>query len=280
MKHNFKTACVATLFILVFMTIVQSHLFAQVVRDSVPELQKIDIVEHLGEQVPLDLTFTNDAGEVVKLDDYFHQGKPVILTLAYYNCPMLCTVVLNGLSDGIRGLDLSPEKDFTVLTVSINPLETPELASAKRSRYMQNLGDKGMNDGWRFFVGQANQSQKLADAVGFKFYYDEDTKEYAHAAGAFVLTEDGVISRYLYGLEFKERDLKLALLEASQGKIGSTLDRLILYCFHYDPSAKGYVVMAGNVMKLGGLATLIILTIFLSILWARERSQRTIRPAA
>ena len=280
MKHKLKTAGIATLFILVFMTIVQSHLFAQVVRDSVPELQKIDIVEHLGEQIPLDLTFTNDAGEVVKLDDYFHQGKPVILTLAYYNCPMLCTVVLNGLSDGIRGLDLTPEKDFTVLTVSINPLETPELASAKRSRYMQNLGDKGKNDGWRFFVGQASQSQKLADAVGFKFYYDEDTKEYAHAAGAFILTEDGVISRYLYGLEFKERDLKLALLEASQGKIGSTLDRLILYCFHYDPSAKGYVVMAGNVMKLGGLATLIILTVFLSILWARERSQRTIRPAA
>lgn len=262
------------------MSVIQSHLVAQVVLDSVPELQKIDIVEHLGDKIPLDLTFTNDAGEVIKLGDYFHQGKPVILTLAYYNCPMLCTMVLNGLSDGIRGLNLTPEKDFTVLTVSINPAETAELANAKRSRYMQNLGEQGNNNGWRFFVGQASQSQALADAIGFKYYYDEERKEYAHAAGAFVITAEGVISRYLYGLEFKERDLKLALLEASQGKIGSTLDRLILYCFHYDPSAKGYVVMAGNVMKLGGIATLIILTVFLSILWARERSHRTVRTAA
>lgn len=267
-------------FVLVFMSIVQSHLFAQVIRDSVPELQKIDIIEHLGQTIPLDLTFVNDAGDTVKLGEYFHQGKPVIVTLAYYNCPMLCTMVLNGLSDGIRGLSLTPEKDFTVLTVSINPTETATLASAKRTRYMENLGEKGKNDGWRFFVGEESQSRALANAIGFQYYYDEERKEYAHAAGAFVITEDGVISRYLYGLEFKERDLKLALLEASEGKIGSTLDRLILYCFHYDPAAKGYVMMAGNVMKLGGLLTLIIVTIFLSIFWARERAHRTVGSAA
>lgn len=280
MKTSRVNAALTTLFILVFMAIVQSHLFAQVVRDSVPELQKIDIVEHLGETIPLDLTFTNDAGEVHKLGDYFHQGKPVIITLAYYNCPMLCSMVLNGLSDGIRGLSLTPEKDFYVLTVSINPNETAELAGAKRYRYMENLGAQGKNNGWRFFVGAESQSKALADAIGFKYYYDEDRKEYAHPAGAFILTEDGVISRYLYGLEFKERELKLALLEASEGKIGNTIDRLILYCFHYDPSAKGYVVMAGNIMKLGGIATLIILAVFLSILWTRERSHRIIRPAA
>ncbi len=266
--------------ILIFMSIIQSHLFAQVVRDSVPELQKIDIVEHLGQTIPLDLTFVNDAGDTVKLGDYFRQGKPVIVTLAYYNCPMLCTMVLNGLSDGIRGLGLTPEKDFIVLTISINPTETATLASAKRTRYMENLGEKGKNNGWRFFVGEESQSRALADAIGFKYYYDEERKEYAHAAGAFVITEAGVISRYLYGLEFKERDLKLALLEASEGKIGSTLDRLILYCFHYDPAAKGYVMMAGNVMKLGGLLTLIIVTIFLSIFWARERAHRTVGSAA
>lgn len=267
-------------FILIFMSILQSHLFAQVVRDSVPELQKIDIVEHLGQTIPLDLSFINDGGDTVQLSDYFHQGKPVIVTLAYYNCPMLCTMVLNGLSDGIRGMSLTPEKDFTVLTISINPTETANLASAKRSRYMENLGDKGKNDGWRFFVGEESQSRALADAIGFHYYYDEERKEYAHAAGAFVITEEGVISRYLYGLEFKERDLKFALLEASEGKIGSTLDRLILYCFHYDPSSKGYVMMAGNIMKLGGLLTLIIVTIFLSIFWARERAQRTVGSTA
>lgn len=266
--------------VLIFMSILQSHLFAQVVRDSVPELQKIDIVEHLGQAIPLDLTFVNDVGDTVQLSEYFHQGKPVIVTLAYYNCPMLCTMVLNGLSDGIRGMSLTPEKDFTVLTISINPTETPTLASAKRSRYMENLGDKGKNDGWRFFVGEKSQSRALADAIGFQYYYDEERKEYAHAAGAFVITEKGIISRYLYGLEFKERDLKLALLEASEGKIGSTLDRLILYCFHYDPSSKGYVMMAGNIMKLGGLLTLVIVTIFLSIFWARERAQRTVSSTA
>ena len=267
-------------FILIFMSILQSHLFAQVVRDSVPELQKIDIVEHLGQKIPLDLTFINDVGDTVQLSKYFHQGKPVIVTLAYYNCPMLCTMVLNGLSDGIRGMSLTPEKDFTVLTISINPTETANLAGAKRSRYMENLGDKGKNDGWRFFVGEESQSRALANAIGFQYHYDEERKEYAHATGACVITEEGVISRYLYGLEFKESDLKLALLEASEGKIGSTLDRLILYCFHYDPSAKGYVMMAGNIMKLGGLLTLIIVTIFLSIFWARERAQRTVGSTA
>ncbi len=267
-------------YIFVFIAIVQSHSMAQVVRDSVPEMQKIDIVEHLGETIPLDLTFTNDAGEVHQLDDYFHQGKPVVITMAYYNCPMLCSMVLNGLSDGIRGLSLTPEEDFNVLTISINPNETAELAGAKRYRYLENLGEQGKNNGWRFFVGAESQSRTLADALGFQYYYDEDRKEYAHPAGAFILTEDGKISRYLYGLEFKSRDLKMALLEASQGKIGTTLDRLILYCFHYDPNAKGYVVMAGNVMKLGGVGTLVILTIFLSILWGRERAQRTIRAAA
>lgn len=258
----------------------QTQLSAQLVREDVPELRQMDIVEHLGDTIPLNLAFTNDAGEAVKLEDYFHQGKPVIVTLAYYNCPMLCTVVLNGLSDAVRAQELNLEEDFMILTVSINPNETAELAEGKRSRYMQALGEKGQNSGWRFFVGDSTQSRALAEAIGFKYYYDEETKEYAHPAGAFVLTEAGVISRYLYGLEFKSRDLKLALIEAADGKIGSTLDRLILYCYHYDPHAKGYVVLAGNIMKLGGLVTLIILTAFLSILWARERRLRTVRAAA
>lgn len=258
----------------------QTQLSAQVIREDVPELRRIDIVEHPGDTIPMDLVFTDDSGKQARLADYFHQGKPVIVTLAYYNCPMLCTVVLNGLSDAIRGQELYPGRDFTVLTVSINPNETSELADGKRSRYMQALGDKGQNNGWRFFVGDSTQSRALAEAIGFKYYYDETTKEYAHPAGAFVLTENGVISRYLYGLEFKPRDLKLALLEASEGKIGSTIDRLILYCYHYDPSAKGYVVMAGNVMKLGGLLTLVILTVFISVLRMRERRYRTARAAA
>jgi protein SCO1/2 len=204
---------------------------AQVIQDSVPELQGIDVVEHLGEMIPLNLTFTNDAGEQVALDHYFHQGKPVILTMAYYTCPMLCTVVLNGLSDGVRQLDWLPGKDFTMLTVSIDPKESLSVAWGKRTRYVGNLGKSSTC--WRFMIGEESQSKALAEAIGFKYYYDEEQKQYAHPAVAFVVGEDGKISRYLYGIEFKPNDLKLALLEASQGKIGNTIDRLILYCYHY-----------------------------------------------
>ncbi|MCX6833272.1 MAG: SCO family protein, partial [candidate division Zixibacteria bacterium] len=175
------------------------RLQAQVVQDSLPELRKIDVVEHLGESVPLDLVFTNDAGETVKLGDYFHHGKPVILVLAYYTCPMLCTMVLNGVSDAVKALDWLPGKEFQILTISIDPSETPELATGKKARYLDNLGKKGVENGWRFFVGAESQSKALANAVGFKYYYDTEQKMYAHPAVVTILTEEGKISRYLYG---------------------------------------------------------------------------------
>jgi len=193
------------------------RLQAQVVQDSLPELRNIDVVEHLGESVLLDLVFTNDAGETVKLGDYFHHGKPVILVLAYYTCPMLCTMVLNGVSDAVKALDWQPGKEFQILTISIDPSETAELAAGKKARYLDNLGKKGVENGWRFFVGAESQSKALADAV----------------------------------------------------------DRIILYCYHYDPSAKGYVAMAGRIMRLGGALTLIILAAIIGTLWARERLRRS-----
>jgi len=251
------------------------RLQAQVVQDSLPELKKIDVVEHLGESVPLDLVFTNDAGETVKLGDYFHHGRPVILVLAYYTCPMLCTLVLNGVSDAVKALDWLPGKEFQILTVSIDPSETAELAAGKKARYLDNLGKKGVESGWRFFVGAESQSKALADAVGFKYYYDTEQKMYAHPAVVTILTEDGKISRYLYGLEYKPQDLRLALLEASQGKIGNTVDRIILYCYHYDASTKGYVAMAGRIMQIGGALTLVILAAIVGTLWARERRRRS-----
>ncbi len=248
---------------------------AQVVQDSVPALKRIDVIEHLGDTIPMGLTFTNDAGETANLGTYFHHGKPVILVLAYYTCPMLCTLVLNGLSNAVAALDWTPGKEFQILTISIDPSETFELAAGKRTRYLDNLGRPGIGDGWRFFVGAADQSQALADAVGFKYYYDTEQKMYAHPAVVMILTEDGKISRYLYGIDFKPRDLKLALGEASQGKVGNTIDRIILYCYHYDPAAKGYVAVAGRIMQLGGLLTLGILIVFLGILWGRERRRRS-----
>lgn len=248
---------------------------AQIADLSPPELQKINVVEHPGEQIPLNLTFHNDSGEIVTLGDYFKQGKPVILILAYYECPMLCTLVMNGISDGVRKLPWLPGKEYQMITVSIDPREMPELAAGKKKTYLDNLSKPVEGDGWAFLVGEEDQSRALAEAIGFKYYYDEERKQYAHPAVVFILTEEGKISRYLYGIEFDSRNLRLALLEASEGKIGNTLDRIILYCFHYDPDAQGYVVFAANVMRLGGGVTLIALLIFLGVMWGRERHKRS-----
>ena len=237
-----------------------------------PPVSGIDVVEHLGQPVPLDLEFTNDEGKKVKLADYFHQGKPVVIVLAYYNCPMLCTLVLNGLADAAKQNKWLPGKDYQIVTVSIDTSETAELAGIKRKNYLDYLARPDGNDGWRFHVGEQSPIDTLAKALGFKYFYVEERKEFAHPAVLFVMSEDGRISRYLYGIQFNERDFRLALVEASEGKVGNTIDRLLLYCFHYDPNAKGYVVMAMNVMKLGGLATMVILGIFLLVLWKRDRS--------
>jgi protein SCO1/2 len=257
-----------------------SNIFAQVVQKEVPELQGIDVVEHLGDYVPFDLIFTDDAGKTVRLGDYFNQAKPVLLILGYYECPMLCKLVFNGVSDGVRELSWQPGKDFQMLTVSINPLETHELAAAKKKNYVEALGRAGARDGWAFLVGDESQSRALADAVGFEYYYDESRDLYAHPAVIFLLAEDGKITRYLYGIQFPEKDLRLGLLEASEGKIGSTMDRIILYCFHYDPDARGYVLFAGNVMRLGGVVTLIALALLLGLLWMRERRRKSHRETA
>jgi protein SCO1/2 len=244
---------------------------AQLVRENVPELEKIKVTEHLGNKIPLDLTFTDETGKSVKLAEYFGKGKPVILTLAYYECPMLCSLILNGLTNGVRKLALVPSEDFQMVTISIDPKETYTLAAAKKSRYVDALNRQGAAEGWAFLTGAESQSKALADAVGFGYYYDKDRKEYAHPAVSYVLTSDGKISRYLYGIEFKEKDLRLALLEAADGKIGTTMDKVLLYCYHYDSKARGYVVFAGNVMRIGGLLTLVVLVVILTSLWTKER---------
>jgi protein SCO1/2 len=253
---------------------------AQRVQDSVAALQKINVVEHLGDTIPMNLTFTNDEGQQVQLSQYFHRGKPVILVLAYYTCPMLCTLVLNGVANGMQGLEWTPGQEFTVLTISIDPKETAELAAAKKARYLESLNKPGADAGWHFFVGESSQSKALADAVGFEYYYMKDKDQYAHPAVIFVLTENGVISRYLYGLEYKPADLKLALLEASEGKIGSTVDRLILYCYHYDPDAGTYTLFAANVMRVGGAITFLFVIVVVGSLWLWERRRKAKRIAA
>lgn len=275
MKSKFTNNAIFAGLTAVLISLAVVPVTGQIADYNPPELREIDVIEHSGDMIPLDLVFANEYGDTVRLDDYFNQGKPVILTLAYYECPMLCTLVLNGMSDGVRGLGWPPGDKFGMITVSIDPRESPELAAGKKKTYLDNLSLPMKDDGWAFLVGEESQSKALADAIGFKYFYDEKTKQYAHPAAAYVITEDGRISRYLYGIEYKPRDLKLALMEASEGKIGSTIDRIILYCFHYDPEAGGYVVFAANVMKLGGGLTLLSLVIFLGVMWMRERRKKT-----
>lgn len=252
-----------------------SLVHAQVVDQKPPHTERIDIIEHLGAKVPLELVFRNEDGDSVRLGQYFGQGKPVLLSLVYYECPMLCTFVLNGLVDGVRELTWKPGEQFQMVSVSIDPRETPKLAADKKLRYLKSLGKDGIPEqGWAFLVDVNGSSQQLADAIGFKYFYDAGQDQYAHPAAAYVLAEDGTISRYLYGLQYKPQDLRLSLLEASEGKIGNTLDRLLLYCFHYDPDSQSYVLFAQNLMRLGGGVTLVALVAFLAVLWMRDRVKR------
>ena len=252
----------------------------QALRKDDPALRGIDVEEHPGDTIPFDVPLVNDHGDSVMIGSYFGDNKPAVLVMAYYTCPMLCNLVLNGVSDAVGGMPLEPGKDYRILTVSIDPRDSVALAAAKKQNYLTDLDRKGADTGWTFFVTSADESKRLADAIGFKYYYVEDRKEYAHPAVITVLSPAGVVSRYLYGIEFNPRDLRLALLEASEGKIGTTIDRILLYCYHYDPDAGGYTLLAFNVMKLGGVMTLVVLGLFLGIFWFRESRRRSRKKAA
>lgn len=251
---------------------------AQKVMEEVPSLKKINVEEHLGDTLPLDLAFVNEAGETVQLGDYYTDGKPVILILGYYECPKLCNLVFNGMSDVITKLDWELGNQYRIVTVSIDPEETPELAEAKKSNYWQTLGTDADPVAWTFLTGSQEQITALAEAVGFEYYYDDSRDEYAHAAVITITSPKGMISRYLYGIAFKSNDVKFSLMDAADGAVGTPVEKLLLYCFHYDPDAGSYVVFATNVMKLGGVVVVLFVGIFIGVYWLRERRQRGLPP--
>jgi protein SCO1/2 len=257
---------------------VPNRLEAQLADQVPPVLEDVGIEEHLGAKVPLDLEFRNEGGDWITLGDYFDGERPVILTLNYYRCPMLCGLMLNGVVDGLENLKWTPGDEFEMVTVSINPLETPELAMAKKQNYLKRLERPSAAQGWHFLTGRELEIDRLAETLGFSYTYDPETQEYAHAAAIMVLTPDGRVARYLYGIEYPAKRLKFALLEAAEGSIGSTLDQLILYCYHYDPTNRRYSPVAMNIMRVGGGASALILGISLSILWVREwrRKKKTV----
>ena len=238
------------------------------------ELTGVGIDEKRDAKIPLDLPFVDEQGSPVNLRDFFHEGKPVVLTLNYYRCPMLCTLVLNGYVKALKEVGWIPGQEFESVTVTIDPRETPDLARAKKDTYVDDLGRSEAAAGWHFLTGSEASIKTLAETVGFRYRYLEDSGEYAHAAAIIVLTPDGRISRYLYGVEFPAKTLRLALVEASQGKIGTALDQLILYCYHYDPSTGSYAPAAMKIMRAGSLLTGVLLALLLSTFWLREWRRR------
>jgi len=246
------------------------------------ELEGVDIDEKPNAQVPIDAPFLDEAGNPIRLRDLLRPDRPLILQLGYNRCPMLCNLVLNGAIAGMKGVDWNAGDQYDLVSISVAPSETPELAKVKKDGYVLEYGRPGAARGIRFLTGPAESSRAVADAVGFRFR-EQSNGEIAHAAVLFVLTPEGRVSRYLYGTKFEPKDLRLALLEASEGKIGTTLDRFILWCHVYDPDARGYVLFAVRLMQLGGALTLLVLAVGLFVLFrgssrAARASHETVAP--
>jgi len=234
-----------------------------------PALRKVRIEQRLNIQIPLETQFRDESGRTVALSDYFGR-KPVILALVYYECPMLCTQILNGLTGSLKALSFDAGNEFEVLAVSFNPKDTPETAAAKKANHVRRYGRKGTENGWHFLSGEERSIRSLTEAVGFHYAYDPATQQYAHASAIMILTPQGKISRYFYGVEYAPRDVKLGLMEASQNKIGSPVDQAMLYCYQYDPTTGKYGPVVMNIVRLSGAATLLVLGTALIIFWRRE----------
>jgi protein SCO1/2 len=246
--------------------------------DPMPRvLDSVEVSERIGDSIPLGLPFTDATGRETQLSEFFGDDQPVVLILAYYQCPMLCNLVISGTAKALRGTGLTLGKDYRALTVSIDPTETPTLASSRKAGHLQALGAPTDEPAWGFMTGAEEQIRALARSVGFGYAYDEETKQYAHAAAVFILTPRGKISRYLYGINFSPRDLKLALLEAADGKVGTSLDRILLRCFKYDPALRKYGIYVWGILKGGALLVLAMLSALLAVLWRRELKQGTVR---
>jgi protein SCO1/2 len=241
-----------------------------------PGLEGVGIDQRLNEQVPLNLTFKDEQGKTVRLGDYFHEGRPVILNLVYFQCPMLCTEVLNGLTSTLKVMKFVPGKEFEVLTISIDPRETPQLAANKKEMYLKKLGNPEAAKGWHFLTGEQSQIAALADAVGFRYHFDAKLDQFAHAAGIMLLTPAGKVAQYYFGVEYSAKDMRLGIVEASQNKIGSLADYVLLYCYHYDPRTGRYGATITNIVRLGGVTTVLILGSALVMLFRKEKHDQSI----
>ncbi len=243
-----------------------------------PGLKNVAIEQHLNEQIPADLTFRDETGKTVTLGDYFGK-KPMILNLVYYQCPMLCGEVLSGLESALRVLKFDVGREFDVLTVSFDPKETPEMAAKKKAEFLKRYGRAGAAEGWHFLTGPQASINALTKAAGFQYEYDPKTEQFAHATAIMVLTPEGKIAQYYYGVEFAPKDLRLGLVQASQNKIGNVVDEVLLYCYHYNPDTGKYGAVINRVLKLAAGATVFILGTFLIVMFRLGSPQDRARRA-
>jgi protein SCO1/2 len=240
-----------------------------------PELVGVDIAEHLGGRLPSGAAFVDAEGHTVKLGDYFDGKRPTLLVFAYHTCPMLCSLVLDATVRSLNDVAWTVGREFDVVSISIDPKDTPETATRKRSQVVgAYTRAKGSSAGWHFLVGDEANIRRVTDAVGFKYNYDARQKQYAHPAAIYLLTPDGRMARYLYGIEYPPSDVRLGLLEATEGRSISTTERLLLYCYHYDPQGRHYSIVAMNVMRLGGAVTMVAMGSLLGAMFLRERRRK------
>jgi protein SCO1/2 len=236
-----------------------------------PGLKNVGIQQNLNQEIPADLAFTDDLGRSVHLGDYFGK-RPLILNLVYYNCPMLCGEVLSGLEHSLSMMQFDVGKEFDVITVSFDPTETPEMAAKKKSEFLRRYKRAGAEQGWHFLVGKPDAIDALTKAAGFQYQYDAKTKQFAHATAILVLTPEGRIAQYYYGVEYPPKDLRLGLVEAGKGKIGNLVDQLLLYCYHYDPEQGKYSATILRVLRLAGVATMLCIGTLIFVMIRRSPS--------
>jgi len=239
-------------------------------------LKRAGITEHIGEAIDLDATFVDESGNPVVMRDYFDGEHPVALTFVYHTCPMLCSMVLDGLSKAMAGIEWTLNDEYRAVSVSIEPKDTPEMAAQQKARFVSRLEDPEAGAGWGFLTGEEDQIVSLASSAGFDFEKDPETGEYGHAATVILVSPQGKITRYLYGISYAPFDLRAGLIEASEGKVGGIADRFIMFCFHYDPVEGSYVPHAWLAMRLAGGLTLVLLVGLLAVLWKREHTNQSV----
>ncbi len=268
---RFALAAILTLAVLIFP---EQRSIAQLNGDTPEVLQGVGIDEKLGDMIPLSAKFSTVNGDSTTLGALLEKGKPVILNPLYYDCPVLCGLVVDGMINVVDELAWQPGKDYIIISFSIDPTEDHNLAKEYRSKYLSKLKNTDVDKGWYFLTGKQKQIDTVINDIGFKYTKIAGTEEFAHSAAILMLSPEGKITRYLYGISYKEFDVRNALYESADGKIGNTLEQVLMYCYQYDPDSNTYAPVAINIMKLGGLATLIFLGIFLTLLWVREKSKK------